>query len=160
MNPSAIQEIERLNGTVIKADVLVIGGGLAGCFAAVAARKSGADVVLVDKNYVGRTGCSVYASGMGLHNPEWGDDIEEWLEQYSRVGEYIVDRSWAKILLGDSYARHRDLVDWGFTYYKKDGSVGTLEPGEEPDRPLWLKSRYRNKCTLAMFGSKEKRKRQ
>jgi len=140
----------------LETDVLVIGGGLAGCFAAVGARRSGVDVVLVDKNYVGRTGSSVYASGMGLYNPDWGDDIEEWLEQYSRVGEYIVDRSWAKILFENSYARHRDLVDWGFTYYKKDGSVGTLTPGEEPERPLWLKSRFRNKCTLAMFGSKDK----
>ena len=145
-----------MNPKNITTDVLVIGGGLAGCFAAIRASSSGADVILVDKNHVGRTGCTIYASGMALFNPEWGDNLEEWLEQYSRVGEYIVDRSWAKILLRDSYARHRDMVDWGVTYYKKDGEVGTLEPGEEPDRPLWLKSKYRNQCTLAMFGSKDK----
>jgi len=140
----------------ITTDVLVIGGGLAGCFAAIKARKSGADVILVDKNHVGRTGCTIYASGMALFNPEWGDDLDEWLEQYSRVGEYVVDKDWVKILLRDSYARHRDMVDWGVTYYKKNGEVGTLESGEEPDRPLWLKSKYRHKCTLAMFGSKTK----
>jgi succinate dehydrogenase/fumarate reductase flavoprotein subunit len=145
-----------MNPKAISTDVLVIGGGLAGCFAAIKARSSGVDVVLVDKNHVGRTGCSIYASGMALFNPEWGDSLEDWLEQYTRVGEYIVDRSWAKILLRDSYARHRDMVDWGVTYYKKDGEVGTLKPDEEPDRPLWLKSKYRNKCTLAMFGSKDK----
>ena len=140
----------------ITTDVLVIGGGLAGCFAAIKARKSGADVILVDKNHVGRTGCTIYASGMALFNPEWGDDLDEWLEQYSRVGEYVVDKDWVKILLRDSYARHRDMVNWGVTYYKKNGEVGTLESGEEPDRPLWLKSKYRHKCTLAMFGSKTK----
>ena len=44
---------------IIETDVLVIGGGLAGCFAAVRARELGADVTLVDKNYIGRSGCSV-----------------------------------------------------------------------------------------------------
>lgn len=68
-----------MNHKSITTDVLVIGGGLAGCFAAINASKSGADV-LVDKNHVGRTGCTTYASGMVLFNPEWGDDIEEWLE--------------------------------------------------------------------------------
>jgi len=141
---------------LVETDVLVIGGGLAGCFTAVGARSSGADVVLVDKNYVGRTGCSVYAAGMALFNPDWGDDIEAWLEQYSRVGEYVVDRSWARILLENSYDRHRDLVDWGVTFYRKDGSRGSLDPGEEPDRPFWLKSRYRHMCTLTMFGGHDK----
>jgi succinate dehydrogenase/fumarate reductase flavoprotein subunit len=35
--------------TVIETDVLVIGGGIAGCFAAMKARDKGVDVTLVDK---------------------------------------------------------------------------------------------------------------
>ena len=33
----------------IKTDILIVGGGLAGCFAAIRAKQLGADVVLVDK---------------------------------------------------------------------------------------------------------------
>ncbi|MFZ2331400.1 MAG: FAD-binding protein, partial [Atribacterota bacterium] len=40
----------------LKTDVLVIGGGLAGCFTAVTAREAGAEVILVEKNYCGKTG--------------------------------------------------------------------------------------------------------
>ena len=141
---------------IIETDILVIGGGLAGCFAAVRARELGADVTLVDKNNVGRSGCSVYAAGMLVFNPDWDDDIDAWLEQFSRVGEYLVDRSWAEILLRESYARHRDLVSWGVSYYRKDGTIGFPEPGEEPSRPLWLKSKYRRTCRLSEFGSKDK----
>ena len=39
-------------------DVLVVGGGGAGMFAALAAARNGAEVVLIDKNVVGRGGRS------------------------------------------------------------------------------------------------------
>lgn len=105
---------------------------------------------------MGRTGCSIFASGMLVFNPDWGDKIDEWLAQFSRVGEYVVDRSWAETLLRESHKRHRDLVSWGIPFYMKDGTVGFPKPGEEPNRPLWLKSKYRRTCRLAEFGSKDK----
>ncbi|GMU72569.1 MAG: hypothetical protein AMXMBFR42_20260 [Burkholderiales bacterium] len=40
----------------VKTDVLVIGGGIAGCFAAMRASKMGADVVLLDKSTIRRGG--------------------------------------------------------------------------------------------------------
>jgi succinate dehydrogenase/fumarate reductase flavoprotein subunit len=143
------------NKTIIKScDVLVVGGGLAGCFAAVGARTHGLDVILVDKNYTGKTGCSVPAGGILVFNPEWGDKIDEWVDQFSRVGEYVVDRNWVETLLRDSYSRHRDMVSWGIPFYMKDGSVSLPKDGEEPNRPFWLKSKYRRTCRLAEFGSK------
>ncbi|MBW2065028.1 MAG: FAD-binding protein [Deltaproteobacteria bacterium] len=141
---------------LLETDVLVIGGGLAGCFAAVRARQLGAEVVLVDKNTTGRSGCSVYAGGMLVFSPQWGDELDAWLEQFSRVGEYLVDRKWVEIMLKESYARHRDMVSWGIPFYKKDGTVGFPQPGEEPSRPLWLKSKYRSTCRLSEFGAKDK----
>src|SRR6187402_3870546 len=79
----------------IETDVLVIGGGLAGCWAASAARQAGARVVLADKGYCGTSGVTAaagpghwwvppdppaardaavgnrVASGLGLGEPEW-----------------------------------------------------------------------------------------
>ena len=143
------------NKTIVKScDILVVGGGLAGCFAAVRARSLGVDVTLVDKSYTGKTGCSAATGGMLVFNPDWGDKIDEWLAQYSRVGEYLVDRSWAETLLRESYERHRDLVSWGVPFRMKDGTVGLPKPGEEPNRPLWLKSKYRYTCHGVGFGEK------
>lgn len=139
---------------VFNCDVLVVGGGLAGCFAAIKARSLGVEVILVEKNYVGRTGSSVGAGGMLAFNADWGDKIDEWVDQFSRVGEYLVDRKLVESLLKESYDRHRDLVSWGVPFYLKDGTVGFPKPGEEPNRPLWLKSKYRRTCRLTEFGVK------
>ena len=45
---------------VITTDVLIIGGGIAGTFAAIKAKKNGADVTIVDKGTVGRSGLSPF----------------------------------------------------------------------------------------------------
>jgi succinate dehydrogenase/fumarate reductase flavoprotein subunit len=54
----------------IKTDVLVVGGGLAGCFAAIKAKEQGVDVTLVDKGYVGKSGQTPFANGYAVFNPE------------------------------------------------------------------------------------------
>ena len=46
----------------VSADVLVLGGGLAGCFAAISAARKGLKVVLVDKSAVLHSG----AAGSGI----------------------------------------------------------------------------------------------
>lgn len=79
---------------VLQADVLVIGGGLAGCWAATTAAGEGARVVMADKGYVGTAGVTATAGpghwwvppdpalraqaiakrtdgGLGLADPDW-----------------------------------------------------------------------------------------
>ena len=53
-----IPKTERLS-----ADVLILGGGLAGCMGAVAAIKKGCTVILADKAWVGSSGESTFAAG-------------------------------------------------------------------------------------------------
>ena len=43
---------------LIKTDVLVVGGGQAGFFAALKAQEQGAKVTMVDKGYAGKSGQS------------------------------------------------------------------------------------------------------
>jgi len=45
-------------------DVLIIGGGLAACLAAIEAAKRGVEVVLVDKGRLGRSGSSPTSGGV------------------------------------------------------------------------------------------------
>lgn len=140
----------------MKTDVLVIGGGLAGCFAAVRAKELGAQVTLVDKNYVGKTGCSHYARDFMVFKEEWGDQFDEWIQQFSQIGEYLANRRWDEILLRESYARFRDLVSWGEPFYKKDGTVGLPEPEEEPFRLAFRRTKYRRTAVITKFGARHK----
>ena len=48
--------------TIIEADVLVIGGGFAGCFAAINAAEAGAKVLMAVKGRTGRSGLTPWAN--------------------------------------------------------------------------------------------------
>ena len=61
-NPGATSS-SRAGQKRITTDVLVIGGGMAGTFAAVKAREKGLNVVLADKGTVGKSGCTPWARG-------------------------------------------------------------------------------------------------
>lgn len=76
---------------VITSDVLILGGGVAGCHAAINAVKRGAKVVVVDKGPVRRSGCS----GAGVDhwhaactNPCCKITPEEMIEEHEKCGGY------------------------------------------------------------------------
>jgi len=98
---------------LVKTDVLVIGGGIAGWFAAEKARLAGADVCICDKGQIGMTGQSPYAHGFVVFNEEWGDDIEAWSSKVHSSGEYVNNVYWFETVLKNSYARYMDLKNWG-----------------------------------------------
>jgi succinate dehydrogenase/fumarate reductase flavoprotein subunit len=110
----------------IETDVLVIGGGIAGCFAAIKAKEKGADVILVDKGYLGRSGQTPFTGTFMVFNADWGHDFTSWMEYINRTGEYINNRNMTEIGIRDSYARYKDLEAWGveFVRDKKGDSHG------------------------------------
>jgi len=108
----------------IKTDVLVIGGGMAGCFAAIKAKQRGLDVTLVDKGHIGKTGATHYADGNLMYfRPERGHNITDWLNLISVRGEYLNNRDWVEICLKESRNRYDDMVSWGVPFYKPDGKL-------------------------------------
>ena len=100
-------------GKRIDADVLVIGGGMAGTFAAVTARAKGLRVVLADKGTVGKSGCTPWARGFVVFDSAAGDNQSQWIENMSRSGEYINNRDSLEAVMADSLARYNDLASWG-----------------------------------------------
>ena len=76
----------------IEADVVVLGGGIAGCWAAISAARSGAKVVLMEKGDVRRSG----AGGPGCDhwcnvpaNPHSRVDPDEWaIEEMNSLGDF------------------------------------------------------------------------
>jgi succinate dehydrogenase/fumarate reductase flavoprotein subunit len=105
----------------ITTDVLVIGGGMAGMFAAIKAREQGLDVTLTDKAYVGKAGSTAYAEGDILFFRRSKDSLEEWLDIISKRCEYINNRKWDEICLTEAEDRYNDLVSWGVQFWEKDG---------------------------------------
>ncbi len=95
------------------ADVLVIGGGYAGVFAAVAARAKGLNVVLVDKGMVGRSGMTPWANGFNVFDEAKGDDRDQMIAAVAASSEYVNNRDWLDAQFDDSKARWEDLVAWG-----------------------------------------------
>jgi len=111
--------------TTIETDVLVIGGGIAGCFAALKAKDQGLDVILVDKASVARSGGTAAAgAGYMVFNPDWGHDLATTMNAVARNGEYLNDRDWTEIILNDSYGTYQDLISWGVQFPAGDGKIG------------------------------------
>jgi succinate dehydrogenase/fumarate reductase flavoprotein subunit len=109
---------------LIETDVLVIGGGMAGLFAAIKAREEDVNVILVDKNYVSRSGSTAFAEGdYSVCNPAWGHDVKAWVKQAILAGEYMNDPEWTEITIRESLDRLNDFIAWGVRPGQKDGSV-------------------------------------
>ncbi len=110
--------MEKVKETVIESDVLVIGAGLAGTFAAIKAKESGAEkVILVDKGKAGKSGISLFAAGVILGAfPE--DDHEAWFKSVVEQGDYLNDQEWVEICLTEFYDRIVEMDAWGVQFEK------------------------------------------
>jgi succinate dehydrogenase/fumarate reductase flavoprotein subunit len=119
----------------IETDVLVIGGGIAGCFAAIKARDRGVNVVVVDKASLARSGGTAAAgAGYMMYNPEWGHDLDLAMKAVAKNGEYLNDREWTRVILEDSYATYEDLLSWGVQFPAADGKIGEqYQPLDQKD---------------------------
>lgn len=80
------------NIELIKTDVLVIGGGISGTYAAIKAREAGANVVQVDKGHVGKSGCSAFAAGVMFVFIPGEDNLDEWFAAEVRHRGFLVQQ--------------------------------------------------------------------
>ncbi|KZM71434.1 FAD-dependent oxidoreductase [Nocardia terpenica] len=107
----------------IAADVLVLGGGPAGVWAALAAAAEGARVVLVDKGRCGASGPT--AKGIvSLWNIPPGPARDEAVRRSFEHGGQLGDPEWMHRVLAETHRRVDQLVRWGYRF-----------PGEGAGRP-------------------------
>ena len=97
---------------VVECDVLVVGGGMAGGFAALRAKDFADKVVLVDKGKMSRSGASPMAGGF-LDCPTEEDDLDAWARDLVETGEYMNDQDWVKVYLDEGIKRVKELDTWG-----------------------------------------------
>ncbi|MGI9860135.1 FAD-dependent oxidoreductase [Moorella naiadis] len=120
-------------------DVLVLGGGPAGCFAAIKAREAGAErVLLVDKGYVGKSGCATFGAGSFKGFIPQEDDYELWFSKAVEEGYYMNDQEWIEIHLAEVFHRVKELEKWGVEFEKNpDGTYRRIEgQGSSEIRPI------------------------
>jgi succinate dehydrogenase/fumarate reductase flavoprotein subunit len=111
----------------ITADVLVIGGGMASCWAAIAAAQAGAGVVLVDKGFVGTSG--VTATGGPNHwwvAPEPGKREAAIEERYGRSFG-LAERAWMARIIEETWRALPELA--AYYPFDGDGRGGTFYSG-------------------------------
>ena len=99
--------------TQIDTDVLVVGGGIAGVFAAVHTARKGAQVVMADKGKIGLSGMTIWADTFCVFDEGAGHRAEDWHEAVAMNGDYINNRDYLDMMIMDSRARWNDLLEWG-----------------------------------------------
>jgi len=105
-------------------DVLVIGGGMAGAFAAMKAKEVGADVILAEKGSVCRSGCTPFARGFSFYDKETNPRTKEQImDECSEIGEYMQNRTYLKLALDRSKELADEVMGWGIFGTQKFGGI-------------------------------------
>ena len=129
--------------TDLAADVLIIGAGGAGMYAAIAAARAGArHVLLVDKSLVGRGGATIMAqmtvaAALGEECP---DSWEAHLADTLAAGRGLCDESLAASLCRDAPARIREMEEWRVGWARReDGRIAQVTaPGHARPRCCYV----------------------
>jgi succinate dehydrogenase/fumarate reductase flavoprotein subunit len=105
------------------ADVLVIGGGPAGCWAALSALESGAKVVLAEKGYVGTSGATAAGNSSIINTAPASREREKAISARESRGLGLVDGALVDRVLDEVYFQLDRLADWGYGFPTiEDGS--------------------------------------
>jgi succinate dehydrogenase/fumarate reductase flavoprotein subunit len=120
-----------LEQTLVETDVLVIGGGLAGCMAAIRAREMGAEVVIAEKADTRRSGCA--STGVDhcwtyipeIHGPQL--TVEELVKDHTDHSGGFVDQEIATYIASHSYERLLDLERFGIPIRNEDGEFSLIK---------------------------------
>jgi len=112
------------NSTVLETDVLVIGGGTAGCVAAIKAKEAlpNGDVLLLEKANVKRSGA--IALGMdGVNNAVIPGHAtpEQYVKEITMANDGIVNQEAVLAYARQSFAMIQELESWGVKFQKTPG---------------------------------------
>jgi succinate dehydrogenase/fumarate reductase flavoprotein subunit len=126
--------------TDLAAEVVVLGGGLAGLSAAIEARRAGRDVLLLCKGLAGRGGNSLVAAGnlSGVH-PGIGDDEETFVRDTLAGGKEIGSPALVRVLARGSREVVPFLESCGVGFARAEGRVACgANPGHSRPRTVCL----------------------
>lgn len=139
----------------LTSDVLVLGGGLAGCYAAIAAARKGASVTIVEKGAIVRSG----SAGSGFDhwesactNPCSKVTPEEISEAYIEEQDYYSNGIMHYIGCREGYDRLLDMESFGGKIRDTEGAFKGAE-FRDKETGLMFAYDYENKFTIRVWGS-------
>ena len=122
-------------------DVLVIGSGAAGMYAAIEAARAGCSVLLADRSLIGRGGATVMAQmtvavALGSQTPDhWSHHYQDTLT----AGRGLCNEPLARLLCEDAPDCISEMEEWGIGWARKDGHITqAMAPGHDRPRCVYV----------------------
>jgi succinate dehydrogenase/fumarate reductase flavoprotein subunit len=122
-------------------DVLVIGSGAAGMYAAIEAARAGCGVLLIDRSLIGRGGATVMAQmtvavALGEEAPDhWSHHYRDTLT----AGRGLCNEALAQLLTEHGPACIREMDGWGAGWARKNGKItSAFAPGHDRPRCVYV----------------------
>jgi len=125
----------------LSTEVLIVGAGGAGMYAAIAAARAGAAVLLLDKGQIGRGGATVMAQmtvavALGEQEP---DSVELHLKDTLNAGRGLCNEELALLLCKDGPERIREMAEWGTRWARENGHIKQeMAPGHSVKRCCYV----------------------
>src|SRR5215470_8191089 len=125
----------------IETDVLIIGAGGAGMYAAIEAARAGCRVLLIDRSLIGRGGATVMAQmtvavAIGSETPDhWSHHFDDTV----RAGRGLCDEALARLLCEEGPECIGEMDAWGVGWARKDGRIAQVAaPGHDRARCAYV----------------------
>src|SRR5471030_1599894 len=122
-------------------DVLVIGSGAAGMYAAIEAARGGCRVMLIDRSLIGRGGATVMAQmtvavALGSQTPDhWSHHYQDTLT----AGRGLCNEPLAQLMCEDAPDCISEMEEWGIGWSRKDGHITqAMAPGHDRPRCVYV----------------------
>ena len=124
-----------------RGDILIVGAGGAGMYAAVAAAREGAQVLLIDKSLVGRGGATIMAqmtvaAAIGQQEP---DDWKQHFSDTVTAGRGLCNEELARLLCRDGPERILELDSWKIGWARENDHIKQeIAPGHSRRRCVYV----------------------
>ena len=125
----------------IETDVLVIGSGAAGLYAAIEAARADCRVLLADRSLIGRGGATVTAQmtvavALGSETP---DDWTHHLQDTLTAGRGLCNEELSRLLCEEGPACIREMDAWGVGWARENGRIKQAQaPGHDRPRCVYV----------------------
>ena len=125
----------------VDTDVLVIGSGAAGMYAAIEAARNDAEVFLIDRSLIGRGGATVMAQmtvavALGAETPDhWSHHLDDTL----KAGRGLCSEKLSRLLCEDGPDCILEIEQWGIGWARRDGHIAqAMAPGHDRPRCVYV----------------------